>query len=283
MRAGSSQRTISQPVALDGTGLHSGLRVAARLVPGERDAGIRFRRIDLPDTEYIDASVENAVDAERRTELRRGDIAVHTVEHLLAAASSLEIDNLDVELGGPEPPALDGSAAPWAEALTRAGIENQGAVARIGAVTAQVSLEQGDSRYTVSPWESYRIAATIQFDHPLVGTQSEVAEVDATFIERIAPARTFGLARWKDELRAKGLALGASMGNTVVLTDEGLADGTSLRYPNEFVRHKIVDIVGDLSLLGVRLRADVTAVRPSHTGNLALARMLREHLETRYA
>ena len=163
------------------------------------------------------------------------------------------------------------------------GVREQDALARVGAVTRQVSLREGESRYTVSPWNSYRVTATIEFDHPLVGRQSEVAEVDTAFATQFAPARTFGLARWKDELQARGLALGASTMNTVVLTDDGLADGTSLRFPNEFVRHKIVDVVGDLALLGVRLRADVVAERPSHKGNLALARRLREQVKARHA
>ena len=200
---------------------------------------------------------------------------------MLAAAASLGIDNLEVELDGPEPPALDGSAEPWVRAMRDGGIRDQAAFARVGVIRQPVSLQEGDSRYTVSPGDSYRVQATIVFDHPLVGRQSEVAEVDATFAARFAPARTFGLARWRDELQARGLALGANTRNTVVLTDDGLAEGMILRFPNEFVRHKIVDVVGDLALLGVRLRASVVADRPSHRGNLALARALREQVNAR--
>lgn len=277
------QQTISRPVTVDGSGLHSGTRVTARLLPAGPDTGICFRRVDLGARAVIPASVENAVGAERRTELSFGDARVHTVEHLLAAAVSLTIDNLEVELDGPEPPALDGSAEPWLRALREGGVREQEAIARIGAIQEPVSLQEGDSRYTVSPGDSYRVAATIDFDHPLVGRQSEVAEVDTSFAVQFAPARTFGLASWKDELQARGLALGASTSNTVVLTDDGLADGTSLRFPNEFVRHKIVDLVGDLALLGVRLRASVVADRPSHRGNLALARVLQEQVKARQA
>jgi UDP-3-O-acyl N-acetylglucosamine deacetylase len=252
-----------------------------RLLPAGPDDGIRFRRTDLDSRPIVSGTVENAVAAERRTELRSGGATVHTVEHLLAAAASLPVDNLLVELNGAEPPALDGSAGPWVRALKDAGIREQGVPARVGVITGKVSLREGDSRYTVSPWDSYRIAATIEFDHRLVGRQTEVAEVDETFETEFALARTFGLARWKDELQARGLALGASTSNTVVLTDRGLAGDTSLRYPNEFVRHKIVDIVGDLALLGMRLRASVMAERPSHRGNLALARELLKQVKAR--
>lgn len=275
------QRTISRPVAVGGRGLHSGVEVTARLLPAGPDAGICFRRVDLAGQPVIGASVENAVDSERRTALVSGDAEVHTVEHLLAAAASLTIDNLEVELDGPEPPALDGSAEPWVRALREGGVREQESAARIVEIRELVSLQEGDSRYTVSPGHSYRVAVSIEFDHPLVGRQSEVAEVDASFAVRFAPARTFGLLGWKDELQARGLALGASTHNTVVLTDDGLADDTSLRFPNEFVRHKIVDVVGDLALLGVRLRASVVAERPSHRGNLALARMLQKQVTAR--
>ncbi len=281
MSASPAQQTITHPVTVDGNGLHSGARVTARLLPAAPDAGISFRRMDLQPQTVVSASVDNAVGAERRTELSSGSASVHTVEHLLAAAASLTIDNLEVELDGPEPPALDGSAEPWVRALREGGIREQDAVAWTGAIHEPVSLQEGDSRYTVSPGDSYRVTATIEFDHPLVGRQSEVAEVDASFATRFAPARTFGLARWKDELQARGLALGATTSNTVVLTDDGLAEGTSLRFPNEFVRHKIVDLVGDLALLGVRLRADVVADRPSHRGNLALARALQKQVTAR--
>jgi UDP-3-O-acyl N-acetylglucosamine deacetylase len=270
-------------VTVEGSGLHSGVEVTARLLPAGPDTGIRFRRIDIGPHAVIPASVEHAVEVERRTELTAGDATVYTVEHLLAAAATLAVDNLYVELDGPEPPALDGSAEPWARAIREGGIREQEAPARIGEIRKPVSLREGDSRYTVSPGDSYRVTATIEFDHPLVGRQSEVAEVDATFAVEFAPARTFGLASWKDELQARGLALGAGTHNTVVLTDDGLADDMPLRFPNEFVRHKIVDVVGDLALLGVRLRANVVAERPSHRGNLALARVLREQVETRQA
>ena len=283
MNAPDAQHTIARPVTLAGTGLHSGTTVTARLLPLGPDSGIRFRRADLGASALIPATVEYAVDAERRTELTSGEATVHTVEHLLAAAASLAIDNLEVELDAPEPPALDGSAEPWVRALLDGGIVDQDAVARIGAIGEPVSLQEGDSRYTVSPGDAYRVQATIAFDHPLVGTQSEVATVDATFATRFAPARTFGLLRWKDELQARGLALGAGTHNTVVLTDDGLADGMTLRFSNEFVRHKIVDVVGDLALLGVRLQACVEADRPSHRGNLALARVLRKQLKARQA
>jgi UDP-3-O-acyl N-acetylglucosamine deacetylase len=275
------QRSITRPLTVEGRGLHTGTEVRVRLLPAGPDDGIRFRRTDLDSRPIVSGTVENAVAAERRTELRSGGATVHTVEHLLAAAASLPVDNLLVELNGAEPPALDGSAGPWVRALKDAGIREQGVPARVGVITGKVSLREGDSRYTVSPWDSYRIAATIEFDHRLVGRQTEVAEVDETFETEFALARTFGLARWKDELQARGLALGASTSNTVVLTDRGLAGDTSLRYPNEFVRHKIVDIVGDLALLGMRLRASVMAERPSHRGNLALARELLKQVKAR--
>jgi len=202
---------------------------------------------------------------------------VRTAEHVLAAAHGLALDNLWIDVAGPEPPALDGSAAEWCDRLLKARPVAQDAEAPCLRIGRPLHLKIGESRYDVLPAESGRVSATIDFDHPLIGRQSQGARLEPVeFAREIAPARTFGLSAWGDALRERGLALGATRDNTLVLSTDGLAAGQELRFRDEFVRHKILDIIGDLALVGARLQCHVVAERPGHHGNLELARRLAE-------
>jgi UDP-3-O-[3-hydroxymyristoyl] N-acetylglucosamine deacetylase/3-hydroxyacyl-[acyl-carrier-protein] dehydratase len=270
------QQTIGNPFALEGTGLHSGQPANAEVRPADADTGIVFRRSDLRGEPTIKADVDLVSGVEWETVLGPEGGSVRTVEHLLAALAAHDIDNAEILLRGSEPPARDGSSADWCEAIEKSGIVQQDAEASSIEVREAFSVEDGPSRYTVSPHDGYRVSAEIDFEHPVIRRQFASAEINAeTFCADVAPARTFGLQSWAKGLHARGLALGASLQNTIALTDDGIADGIELRFVDEFVRHKIIDIVGDLALAGCRLRAHVVAERPSHRGNVMVARRLR--------
>lgn len=273
----AKQRTIARAVEVRGYGIHTGEPSVVRLRPAPEHGGLRFRRTDLPGAPEIPATVESVHSGYRETALRRGDAVVRTAEHVLAAAHGLTVDNLWIDVAGPEPPALDGSAAEWCDRLLEAGPVAQKAEAPCLRIRRPLRLKIGRSRYEVLPAESGRISATIDFDHPLIGRQSAGARLEPVeFAREIAPARTFGLSAWRDALREQGLARGATRDNTLVLSAAGLEAGQELRFPDEFVRHKILDIIGDLALVGARLQCHVVAERPGHHGNLELARRLAQ-------
>jgi len=267
------QRTLADGLEFEGVGLHSGLPVHLQILPAETGTGIRFRRVDLADRPEIAARVEHVVEVDRGTTLAVGEVRVRTVEHVLSALAGSGVDNAVIEIDAPEPPAGDGSARIFAEGLARVGTSEQGATARFIDIREDLTVEEGDSRYVASPSSFFEVSATIRFDHPLIGRQFASFEIaPASYLADVAGARTFGFENEIEELRARGLARGGSLDNAIVLNEAGLHEGVELRYPDEFVRHKVLDIVGDLALLGGRLRGHVVAQRPSHRGNVALAR-----------
>jgi UDP-3-O-[3-hydroxymyristoyl] N-acetylglucosamine deacetylase/3-hydroxyacyl-[acyl-carrier-protein] dehydratase len=270
----AKRRTIANTVTLEGIGLHLGEHCRLTFRPAESGRGIVFRRIDLPDRPDIQAVVENAVLAERRTQLGDGERALHTVEHVLAAVSGAEIDDVIIELDRQEPPILDGSAKPYFDALEAAGIAEQSGEVQYLDVPTPLRVEEGDAVYEVRPAPSLSVRVTIDFPHPLIGRQSgEYVVTRETFARELAPARTFGFLREIELLRGMGLIRGASTTNAVVLDEERVVDAT-LRWPDEFVRHKAMDCVGDLALAGKRVRARVVATRPSHRGTVMLVRRM---------
>jgi UDP-3-O-[3-hydroxymyristoyl] N-acetylglucosamine deacetylase/3-hydroxyacyl-[acyl-carrier-protein] dehydratase len=234
--------------------------------------GVVFRRIDLPQQPVIPARVEEVGATERRTVLGAGEQAVHTVEHLMAAVAALEVDDLTVDLDGPEVPILDGSFLPFLDLLRSAGIaERPGEVATYR-IMAPFQVTEGGATYLVAPAKGLRLTTTIEWPHPCIGRQTGSYDISAeSFASELAEARTFGFLSEVEGLKAKGLLRGANAGSAVVLSPEGVV-GTTLRWPDEFVRHKTGDLLGDLALLGGRLQAHIVATRPSHEGNLALAR-----------
>jgi UDP-3-O-[3-hydroxymyristoyl] N-acetylglucosamine deacetylase/3-hydroxyacyl-[acyl-carrier-protein] dehydratase len=248
-----------------------------RVLPAPTDCGIVFRRSDLQGAPEIPARIEQVAQVGRATVLMHESVRVRTVEHLLAAVTALEIDNLIIELNGEEPPAADGSAEPFVRLLLGAGIEQQEASAAVWKCSKPLLVTEGSSRYAVLPDDRYVVSASIEFDHPVIGRQHASYPIQSElFGQEIASARTFGFLEEAEELRAVGMAHGADAGNTVVLTAEGLYEGVELRFEDEFVRHKILDIVGDLALTGQRIRAQIVAERPGHQGNIALARAIAE-------
>jgi UDP-3-O-[3-hydroxymyristoyl] N-acetylglucosamine deacetylase/3-hydroxyacyl-[acyl-carrier-protein] dehydratase len=270
----TDRRTIAAPVTLEGVGLHLGQPCRLTFAPAPSGAGLRFRRTDLPGAPETPVHVGVAVAAERRTQLGEGAAALHTVEHVLAAVAGLSIDDLVIAMDGPEPPILDGSAEPFRAALVGAGIVSQHGAPTVLRLREPVRVVDGESVYVATPADALELEVAIDFPHPRIGAQSGRWTVTPqTFAEELAPARTFGLMSWVDDLRAKGLIQGASAENTIVL-DASEIVGTTLRWPDEFVRHKAMDVVGDLALAGARVQARITATKPSHRGTVTLVRAM---------
>ena len=268
-----SRRTIARAAEISGVGLHMGMPVRLVFEPAAAGSGIRFRRDDRGGEE-IPARVERAVLAERRTQLGEGAAAIHTVEHVLAAVAAQEVDDLVIAMDGPEPPILDGSAGPFFIALADAGFVDQAGERATFTVRERVQLTDGPSTYTADPGDGLTLEVEIEFPHKLIGHQrGEYRVTQAEFDRELCGARTFGFVREVEGLRAKGLIRGASTANAVVLDDDGVVD-TALRWPDEFVRHKAMDCVGDLALIGGRLNARVHAIRPSHRGTVLFVREL---------
>jgi UDP-3-O-[3-hydroxymyristoyl] N-acetylglucosamine deacetylase/3-hydroxyacyl-[acyl-carrier-protein] dehydratase len=269
-----SRRTVAREASIAGVGLHLGVTCRLTVKPAPSGAGIVFRRTDLSGAPVIPARVDRAVLTERRTQLGADPVSVHTVEHVLAAIAGLELDDLVVELDGPEPPIADGSAGPFVELLRRAGVAQQPGTVRYFRVADPVRITDGDSRYEAYPADDLELDVSIDFAHPLVGRQSGRFVVTPDVFEReLASARTFGFAREVDALRGRGLIRGGSTRSAIVLDDAGVVDN-ALRWPDEFVRHKVLDCLGDLALAGGRVRARVVADRPSHRGTVLLLRAI---------
>ena len=277
--SGSRQRTIGGQVGLEGAGIHLGQPGSVSFHPAKRDSGILFRRVDLPGKPEIPATLDHVVGTELGTNIGRGEARILTVEHLMAALGASRISNVRVDVSGPEIPIRDGSFLDFLDAIEAAGVVEQDAPARVAQLDEPVVLRaKGGESYVLAPGPGLRITATIDFEHPAIGRQTgSFGGSGPDFRSDIAPARTFGFLAESEELRARGLAQGASLANTVVLDDEGVAND-GLRFPDEFLRHKVGDVLGDMTLLGSRLRGHLVVERPSHAGNVELGRLVRRRL-----
>lgn len=273
----SARRTITRAVTVTGVGLHLGRPCALTFEPAATGSGVRFRRTDLAGLPETRAHVSGAIAAERRTQLGTGDGALHTVEHVLAAVAGLEIDDLLIAMDSAEPPIMDGSAEPFRLALLDAAPREHGGTASVLRLREPVRVVDGESVYVAHPADALELDVTIDFPHPVIGMQKGQYRVTReSFSRELAPARTFGLLSWVEGLREKGLIQGASTANTIVL-DERDVVGTALRWPDEFVRHKAMDVVGDLALAGMRVAARISATKPSHRGTVTLVREMLAH------
>jgi UDP-3-O-[3-hydroxymyristoyl] N-acetylglucosamine deacetylase len=269
------QHTIRKPVSIEGIGLHSGKLARVTLAPAAADSGITF--VCRATGRRIPARVESVVNSHYATTVGVDGARVQTVEHLMAAVAGLGIDNLAVEVDGPEIPALDGSAKPFVALLALAGRVQQSARRR--PLTLPCPLRVGsDGRWTqVVPADTLRITYTLDNDHPAIGTQVlSWAPTERSFVDEFAPARTYGFLRDLGLMRKNGLARGGSLDNAIVLGNRGALNG--LRYRDEFVRHKILDLLGDLALLGRPLRAHVIARNGGHALNLELVSAIQRTL-----
>ena len=271
------QRTLKSLTRTTGVGLHTGARVEMVLRPAPPDTGIVFHRTDLPRPVAIPAAATNVGDTRLSSTLKADGASVSTVEHLMSALAGLGIDNLHVDIAGPELPIMDGSAGPFVFLLQSAGIVEQKAKKRYLRVTAPVEVRDGDRWARFEPFDGFRLDFTIDFPHPVFGSENRHIVVDFasdSYAKEVARARTFGFMQDVEAMRAAGLGLGGSLQNAVVLDEFGVLNSEGLRYDNEFVRHKVLDAIGDLYLLGRPLIGQYTAYKSGHAVNNLLARAL---------
>ena len=270
-----SRNTIAGPASVEGVGLHLGVSCRLTFRPAPSGAGISFRRTDLPGAPAIQAHVDTAVLTDRRTQIGNDPVSVHTVEHVLAAVGALELDDLVIDLDGPEPPIGDGSAQPFLDALRQAGVAQHAGTVQYLELAEPVRVSDGVAEYEAYPSKELELDVMIDFPHAMIGRQEGRYRLTPALFEReLAGARTFGFVSEVESLRSMGLIKGASTKNAVVLDERGVLE-TTLRWPDEFVRHKALDCVGDLALAGARVRARIVARRPSHKGTVQLVRAMR--------
>ena len=270
------EQTIRSSVECKGVGLHSGAPVHLRILPAPSGSGIVFRRTDLDDFE-IEAGSRNVARVSYATSLMKKGVLISTTEHLLSAFIGAGIDNAIVELDNLELPILDGSARPFVEMIHRAGIRKQRLARTYLRIRREFELREGDKFIAVYPSETYSVSYTINFPHPMIGKEEFRVDLsDGNYLADIAPARTFGFVHEADMLRQQGLIRGASTDNAIVLTREGIMN-PPLRFRDEFVRHKVLDLIGDLALLGKQILGNVVADRAGHAMHTALvSRLLKD-------
>jgi UDP-3-O-[3-hydroxymyristoyl] N-acetylglucosamine deacetylase len=270
------EQTIRSSVECKGVGLHSGAPVHLRILPAPSGSGIVFRRTDLDDFE-IEAGSRNVARVSYATSLMKKGVLISTTEHLLSAFIGAGIDNAIVELDNLELPILDGSARPFVEMIHRAGIRKQRRARTYLRIRREFELREGDKFIAVYPSETYSVSYTINFPHPMIGREEFRVDLsDGNYLADIAPARTFGFVHEADMLRQQGLIRGASTDNAIVLTRDGIMN-PPLRFGDEFVRHKVLDLIGDLALLGKQILGNVVADRAGHAMHTALvSRLLKD-------
>ena len=269
------QRTIKKEIHLSGIGLHTGAAVEMRLKPAPRDSGIVFYRSDKDS--YINANINSVTDTSYATTLSNGTASVKTVEHILAAAAGLGIDNLLIDVNGPEVPAMDGSASSFVESIIGSGVARQASNRPYLRVTKPVIFREGRTEIALLPYDGRAISYQIDFDHPILGHQKMEMEVSTeNFRQCIASARTFGFFKDVETLQSMGLALGGSLENAIVIDEKGIMNPSGLRFPDEFIRHKVLDFIGDISLSGFPILGHFVVNRSGHTAN---TRFLRYFLQ----
>lgn len=272
-----NQRTLKNVIRATGVGLHTGEKVYLTLRPASVDTGIVFRRVDLKDPVEIRACPENVSDTRLSTTLETRGVKVSTVEHLMSAFAGLGIDNAYVELTAPEVPIMDGSAGPFVFLIQSAGIAEQTAPKRFMRIKKTIALDEGDKWAKFEPFEGFKVSFAIDFDHPTFRNSTQTATVDfstTSFVKEVSRARTFGFMGDLETLRQAGLARGGGFDNAVVLDDYRILNDDGLRYEDEFVKHKVLDAIGDLYLLGHPLIGAFSAHKSGHALNNRLLRSL---------
>jgi UDP-3-O-[3-hydroxymyristoyl] N-acetylglucosamine deacetylase len=271
------QRTLKSLIRATGIGLHTGKKVNLTLRPAQPETGVVFRRVDLPSPVDIPARPELVGDTRLSSCLVKGEAKVHTIEHLMSALAGLGVDNVYVDLDGPEVPIMDGSAAPFVLLLQQAGIEEQPAPKRFVRVKRRVEVRDGDKWARLDPYEGLRFAFSIVFNHPVIDRTGQSVEVDfakTSYLKEIARARTFGFMQDVEALRESGLALGGGLDNAVVLDEYRVLNADGLRFADEFIRHKVLDAIGDVYILGKPLLGAFSAHKSGHALNNKLLRAL---------
>ena len=303
------QRTIRQPVSMSGIGLHTGSVASMTFKPAPEHYGIRFRRIDLAGSPEVPADVDHVVDISRGTTIALGEAKVHTIEHVMAALVGLQIDNVLIELDAHEPPVGDGSAKPYVDVLMKAGFEKQGAPKDYLIIDQTVHYRNEEKKVEIValPTDDYRITVLVDYDNPALGSQhTGLFNLETEFVTQFAPCRTFCFLHEVEMLHSQGLIKGGNLGNAIVIIDRelsnsevqriteklgikdsvilgknGVINNRPLHFPNEPARHKLLDVMGDLALIGVPLKAQILAARPGHASNIEFARKIRKLYEQR--
>ena len=269
------QRTIKCDIEFTGVALHSGRNVTVKLLPASPNTGIIFKRIDLPGNPEIPAHIDYVVDTVMCTELGIGKVRIKTVEHFLSALFGLGIDNLIVKIDGCELPAMDGSSYPFIKLLLKAGIKEFDEPKKIIKITKKIEIKKKDKTVIIEPSENLTFSFFIDYNHPLIGSQMFSFDFSTeNYISEISKARTFGFLKEVELLRKNNLGLGGSLENAIVLTEDGILNPEGLRYEDEFVRHKILDAIGDLSLIGLKFIGHFIGIKSGHELNYQLAKTL---------
>jgi UDP-3-O-[3-hydroxymyristoyl] N-acetylglucosamine deacetylase len=273
-----AQRTLRRQISCVGIGLHSGNKVNLTLKPAPADSGIRFRRTDVggPGGHEVPATVQHLAGIQLATGLSRNEVSVETVEHLLAALTSCGVDNVLVELNSPEVPIMDGSAAPFIYLIQEAGLKTLAARRKYLKIVRPIAISRGDKRIALYPSDHFKVTYSISYDHPMLRHQSRTLRItEDTFVEELAPARTFTFLKDVEMMRQNGLALGGSLENAIVLGETGILNN-ALRFEDEFVRHKILDAIGDLALVGYPVIGHLVAHRAGHALHTEFAAKILE-------
>mgnify|MGYP006292696617 CR=1 FL=1 len=271
------QQTIAEEVNFAGIGLHSGNEVNATFKPAQADTGVVFRRVDLASEPEIKADPVSVTSTKRCTSIGRDNVNVHTVEHILASLWALKIDNIIVELDSEETPVADGSVRPFMETLSAVGTEKLDRKSRVWLPGKPLWVEKENMSIVILPYDGYKVSYTLDFEHPVVGTQFFQYEInEESFADEIAGARTFGFEREVKALHKKGLALGGSLDNAVLIGDDSYVN--PLRYPDELVRHKVLDVIGDMALNGF-IEGHIICIRSGHSLHVELAKKIYQNIK----
>ena len=271
------QRTLKNSIKATGVGLHSGEKVYLTLRPAAENTGIIFRRVDLDEPVDIPARAENVGDTTLSTTLEKNGVKISTVEHLLSAMAGMGIDNAYIDLSASEVPIMDGSAGPFVFLLQSAGIVEQSAAKRFIRIKSKVVVEEGDKWVRFEPYEGFKVSFSIDFEHPAIQGRPQFSEMDfssTSFVREVSRARTFGFMNQIEQLRANNLALGGSLNNAIVMDEYRILNEDGLRYEDEFVKHKILDAIGDLYLLGSSLIGAFSGHKAGHALNNRILRKL---------
>lgn len=272
------QMTVARKVNCAGVGLHTGVKCSLTIGPAAPDTGIIFIRRDVPKEVKIKAHIDNVVDATLATTLGAKGVKISTVEHLLAAFAGLGIDNAEVEVDGPEVPIMDGSAEPFHLLIKRAGMQRQDKVKKFVIIKHPVTVSEDDRQATLLPSNDFKISYTIDFKHPLISNQYYLVQIsNGNFEREICPARTFGFLKDYEILKARGYARGGSLNNAIVVDERKVLNIEGLRFADEFVRHKILDSIGDLWLIGAQVIGHFIGYKSGHTLNHKLIHKLLAH------
>jgi len=278
------QFTLKEEVKLEGIGLHSGKYANILIKPAPVNTGIIFMRTDLPERPIIDAIVTNVIEVEREVIIGKDDVSVQTVEHLLAALTGLEIDNAIIEINGPEVPILDGSAKLIVEAIQKVGLKNQNKPKKIYRIREPLTIVKDETLLILLPSTQLKISYTIDFNHKALGAQYKTLIITPeTFVNELASARTFGFEHEIEYLRSKGLIKGGSLENAIVVGENGVLNPEGLRFKDEFVRHKMLDLLGDFTLLGARLCVHIIAIKSGHATNVNIVNKVLQLYKRTYS